>query len=491
MKRNTHTRLLAIALGALVAFPAQADAQWSQVYEQAYLQAPHNWVFRTEHPAADRLFNAFDYGHAILYEKLYTSRGKAVEELEVKQYNYLTTKLLVNPPRVPLEELAIEPTYGRLAPEARAMFEWAHILHRQAYDILADDRLNATEQRREIDRLVRYYKTRPSLAFSSKPKTMALMQEQPYSLAFRNNYPKFNGLIWAYHWLQVGLYEPLVTGATADARRAGVLGAVARFKSMVVDAPEHLPYVMPMTAAVAPEFAKQYQELAIIFDNLHSMHDVISDILANPSVPRNRKRAEILIAAEQYRDDTTEVMSVDGWLRMSAMMGVENMGGVATDVFTPRPTPSVERGYVMRHDREGNMIGEHAGHEMAATPTPAADAHAGHQMPGMAAPANDSAQVNDVLKRFFAALDSGDVAAISPMLAAGATVAITGVTVPAADRASALARAFTGQGRGEVRSIQVNGQVAWATWRGEALATTVSVVLSKTTTGWLIVQLQR
>ena len=34
----------------------------------------------------------------------------------------------------------------------------------------------------------------------------------PYSLAFRQHYPKFNGLIWAYHWLQVGIYEPLVVG---------------------------------------------------------------------------------------------------------------------------------------------------------------------------------------------------------------------------------------------------------------------------------------
>ena len=41
---------------------------------------------------------------------------------------------------------------------------------------------------------------------------------------------------------------------------------------------------MPMTAAVAPEFARRYPEFAIIFDNLHSMHDVISDVLANDSV---------------------------------------------------------------------------------------------------------------------------------------------------------------------------------------------------------------
>lgn len=487
--QRTHSRRIMVALGLLLAAPTGAHAQWSQVYEQAYLQAPHNWVFRTEHPAADRLFNAFDYGHAILYEKLFTRVGD-VKELEEKQYTYLTTKLLVNPPRVPLEELAIEPTYGRLAPEAKAMFEWAHLLHRQAYDVLADARLDSLARQREIQRLIAYYKTRPGLAFSSKPKTMALMQEQPYSLAFRNGYPKFNGLIWAYHWLQVGLYEPLVTGSSEDERRAGVLGAVARFKAMVVDAPTHLPHVMPMTAAVAPEFARQYPELAIIFDNLHSMHDVISDILANPMVPRNRKRAEILVAAERYRDDTTEVMSPEAWLRMSAMMGVENMGGLATDVFTPRPVPTVARGYVMRHDREGNMIGEHAGHVMPASAA-AANPHAAHQMPGAAGLASDSSLASDALSRLFSSLEAGDARAVAALLTDSASVVIAGIAVPVVDQANSLVRAFIGQGNGNVRSLRVTGAVAWATWEGPSLATTVSVVLSRIGSEWKLVQLQR
>ena len=52
---------------------------------------------------------------------------------------------------------------------------------------------------------------------------MALMGEQPNSLAFRKRYPKFNGLIWAYHWMQVGLYEPLLVGRTAEERQADYL----------------------------------------------------------------------------------------------------------------------------------------------------------------------------------------------------------------------------------------------------------------------------
>ncbi len=356
--------MIAAALAAALVIPARSvRAQWSTVYEQFYLPAAHNFEFRTNYPAADRLFNAFDYGHAILYEKLWTRPLDAAQLLEEREYAFLTTQLLNRPPRLPLIEDAIEPMYARLAPEAKLMFEWAHILHRQVYDVLADERLDAVAKNRELQRVQTYYLSRPDLAFSLKPKNMSLMQEQPYSLAFRQGFPKFNGLIWAYHWLQVGLYEPLVVGRSVVERQAGVAATVARFRQMLPRAPEGFPVVMPMTAAIAPTFAAQWPELAIIFDNLHSMHDVISDILANPAVPRGGKRALILKAAAAYRDDTTDVMTVEGWRRMTEMMGVHNQGGPAVGFLPALPIPSLARGFVMRHDKDGKMLGDHDHHE--------------------------------------------------------------------------------------------------------------------------------
>ena len=375
---------------ASLSLPVPLAAQWVTTYEQFYLQAPHNWTFRNNYQSADRLFNAFDYGHAILYEKLWTMPNASPAELEVKQYEYLTKRVLVRPPRVPLEEGAIEIKYVQLAPEAKQMFEWAHILHRQLYDVLADERLDQAAKDGEVQRLIDYYKTRKDVAFSSKPKSMKLMQEQPYSLAFRKQYPKFNGLIWGYHWLQVGLYEPLMVGRTVEERQAGVRATTARFWQMLQDPPRSFPYQMPMTPAVAPVFSARYQEAAIIFDNLHSMHDVISDILANDSVPRNRKRAEILLAAERFRDDTSYVMTPQAWLTMAGHMGIENMGGLSVGFLPTLPTPTVTYGAVMSHDdRTGAMVGfksgqatggEHAGHT-AATPTPAQTG--ARPMPGM------------------------------------------------------------------------------------------------------------
>src|SRR5687768_10437487 len=205
ISRFTLATLLAVG----IALPT-ASAQWVTTHEQFYLQAPHNWQFRRHYPGADRMFNAFDYGHAILYETLWRTPNAPVARLEEREYAFITGHLLNRPPALPLEEAAIEIEYARLVPEAKLMFEWAHILHRQLYDALADERLSAAAKDAEVARLVAYYKSRPDLAFSSRPKSMDLMEGQRYSLAFRQSYPKFNGLIWAYHWLQVGLYEPLL-----------------------------------------------------------------------------------------------------------------------------------------------------------------------------------------------------------------------------------------------------------------------------------------
>lgn len=362
MTYNAFPRLL--CAGLLVASSvSSASAQWTTVSEQYYLPASHNWVFRKQHPVADRLFNAFDYGHAILYEVLWSRPGAAASVLEVQQYDYITRRLLVNPPKLPLEEAAIAPAYSRLVPEAKLMFEWAHVLHRQIYDVLADNRLDEAQRDREVARLVAYYRSRPDLAFSVKPKSMNLMEGQPYSLAFRKGYPKFNGLIWGYHWLQVGLYDALLAGRTPDERSALITAAVARFQQMLVDPPRSLPHVMPMTPGIAPLFTKRYPDAAAIFDNLHSMHDVISDILANDAVPRDRKRDQILAAARRYRDDTTEVISPEDWTGMATSMGVENQGGPVVGVLADPPTPTVELGAVMRHD---TAAGAHAGHRMPA-----------------------------------------------------------------------------------------------------------------------------
>jgi hypothetical protein len=292
----------------------------SPPYEQSYLHGSYNWAFRRRFSRADRLLNAFDYGHAILYQTLIT-RDEAAARIDGPEFDLITTRILPNPPNVPLDEAAIGPDYAKLVPELLALFDWAHVFHRQLYDIWGAEGKTDASRDADVARALRYYRSRPDLALSVRPKSMALMEGQPYSRTFRRQDPKFNGLLWSYHWFQLALYDALMTGTTEREVRAGVDTVVAQFFGMIADAPSRMPPQMPMAPAVAPRFAARYPEAAIVFDNLHALHDVVADILASPEVGPARKREAILVAAAAYRDDTTAVTSVDEWRRMAEMMG--------------------------------------------------------------------------------------------------------------------------------------------------------------------------
>ena len=278
--------------------------------EQFYYPGSFNWRFLDTYPEAARLFHAFDYGHAVLYERLTTAPHGDAAWLEQGKFDYLTGDLLVRPPRLPISEEALFPSYAERYWPAVLTFDWAHAFHRQVYDALSDERLAPASRDSLVERLTDYYLSRRDVALAAVPKSMALMMEQPYSETFLRAYPRFNGLIWAYHWLQVGLYEPLVVEQTAAGRRAGVDAAVARFRAMI---PDGFPAAMPMTPMVAPVFTARHPRAAAVFDNLHSLHDVISDILLSDLVPPDTKRAAIEAALEEYRDGTRNVMSEAEW----------------------------------------------------------------------------------------------------------------------------------------------------------------------------------
>jgi hypothetical protein len=301
--------------------------------EQFYYPGGFNWEFLRGYPEAARLFNAFDYGHAVLYELLYTRRESAGPALD-REYRYLTTDLLVRPPRFAIAEEVVMPSYAKVAWRAKLMFDWAHSLHRQIYDVYADDRLSSTQRDALVERLTDYYSSNRKYAFTDRPKSMALMDEQYFSQAFRKAHPNFNGLIWAYHWLQVGLYEPFLEGKSNAEKKAGVQATVGRFWAMLENPPSHMPKMMPMTSAVAPRFSTAHPRAAVIFDNLHMMHDIISDILTADEIPRERKGRVIDEQLDRLQDSTRDTLSMDEWRMMAEHMGgVDAMGGPATGIL--------------------------------------------------------------------------------------------------------------------------------------------------------------
>jgi hypothetical protein len=85
---------------------------------------------------------------------------------------------------------------------------------------------------------------------------MDVMDGQYFSLAFRERLSQVQ---------RPDLGVSLAAGRTvraadgrvhAEERQAGVRATVARFWQMLEDAPENMPRLMPMTAAVAPTFCR-------------------------------------------------------------------------------------------------------------------------------------------------------------------------------------------------------------------------------------------
>lgn len=402
------------AVVLLLLGPAAGAHAQDQRDEQFYYPGKFNWAFLKIYPEGGRLFNAFDYGHAVLYERLFTKPAPEREAALEKEYQFLTTNLLIRPPRFAVAEEVIEPAYAKMAWQAKQMFDWAHVLHRQIYDSYADERLSPDARDSLIERVTDYYLSRKDYAFAAAPKSMTLMDEQYFSQGFRKAHPKFNGLIWAYHWLQVGLYEPLILGKTAAEKKAGVKATLARFWSMLDDAPKNFPTMMPMTSAIAPNFSAKHPRAAVIFDNLHMMHDIISDILVADTIPRERKRAVIYAQLAEFRDGTRNLISLDEWRHMAEMMGgAAMMGGPATDLLKGAPAGGEMAG--MHHEDLKPGAPDSAVHAHPAA-LPADTAGHAHPMTPSAKPmpeATEHAHPSPVAGRAGAAIPGHEHAAVS------------------------------------------------------------------------------
>lgn len=255
-----------------------------------YLPGRYNFATQRVYPELNAMLNVIDIGHGALAEILITTKdeARAIELIEKDLFNRVARMFLGKEPRPrfsPSEE-TVAPEGVKLAWRVNKAFDWTHFLHRQVYDILSDDRVADKDQ--SIREALGYYLTEPERTFPLKIKSMQLMEGQPFSGYWKERYPRFNGAIWAYHWLQLAANEALLE-PDPEARRRKIDTAVGEFKKMFSD-PSRLPKHMPMAHEISPTFAKRFPEIAATFDNLHSFHDIYMDILTNPAV-RNKRDA--------------------------------------------------------------------------------------------------------------------------------------------------------------------------------------------------------
>ena len=297
-----------VAAMAFMALVLVACSQFEPRDKRFYYRALWNFSLREDLAELDSEFNGVDFGHSNLYENLLLTDGKDVPAIEDKARKQ-TLAFIASKPRLNPNEEAIAPTYMKLAWRAQNTFDEAHALHRATYDIVVSDE---PDKDRAIRNVLAYYQE-SAYAITAKRLDHYRLDQFPYSKAFRTKFPLFNATIWAYHYLQVAVYDPLEAAPDLAAKTQAVRPILTTYHSYLEQPPVQWTF-MPLTAELSPAFAARYPEVANIFDNLHMLHDNISDILASELLPTwETKRAEIYRIVNTYylaSADTTNPMIV-------------------------------------------------------------------------------------------------------------------------------------------------------------------------------------
>lgn len=276
MKRIVCVMLLLIAF---LSTESQAGPAWYPVPKEAY-------QFGDLYPEAQQLLFAFDYGHALVYERLLLNKGKIddPEKFEKQILNEIIS-ILKNPPKVKVDEDDIAPQYVYTFPLLLDLFDWSHLLHQYVLDVLATSKDRGQPMVDRINELVAKYQSNRPVAITDVCKTMLFMDGHFFSKAFRRKFPSFNLLIWSYHWFQIRLYEDLLR-PTRQERDLAVKRTTKEFWDLISNLPDSAEFdMMPETAKEAPTLARLFPTVPAAFDNNHMLHDIVSDLLTSERVP--------------------------------------------------------------------------------------------------------------------------------------------------------------------------------------------------------------
>ena len=258
------------------------NKQRNHIYPQRGVY--NNAIYNVRDLALD--LNAIAVGHAFAYEDIVTGKAK---DLETKTYQKINW-VLKNPPKFMPDEGNISPTFGRKYGVLEQVFEWAHIFHAQTVDVLASSKLTNEEKEAEIEKLYQFYLTKVPYAITGLPMNMGYLDSQPYSKAFRQKYPKVNGLFWGYHWLQGTMYD-LLYEKTLEEQKQAYKQVGKQYHTKELYRTDRA--FMPMFAELSPKFARRFPAISNTFDNLHMLHDMVNDILASDWLTPQQKDEQI------------------------------------------------------------------------------------------------------------------------------------------------------------------------------------------------------
>jgi hypothetical protein len=295
MKHKPLFVLCGLTLTLFTVSALSACGEFEPRDKRFYYRALWNFALRENLKELDIEFNGVDFGHSNLYENLLLTGAKDVPAIEDRArretLQFIQSRPVLNP-----NEEAIAPNYMKLAWKAQNTFDEAHALHRATYDIYVSDLSDKASALRKV----RAFYQESAYAITAKQLDHKRLDNFPYSKAFRRKFPLFNATIWAYHYLQVAVYDPLAAAPNLETKQQVVAPILRTYHGYLEHPPVDWTF-MPLTAELSPKFAAEYPEIANIFDNLHMMHDNISDILTNDLLPTwEEKRKEISRITQTY-----------------------------------------------------------------------------------------------------------------------------------------------------------------------------------------------
>jgi hypothetical protein len=338
--------------------------------------SPSDAAFRAQHPDVDVLLDAFERGRAILYGRRLGAAHAPAGQTDDSIYEELRSGLR-QPGRM------VTTTFTPAVSSAEALFDRAYEFRRRVYDILADSRI--ADRVAAVEQATDDYLRQPTPALPAEPKSLQLTdahEGHDSAQGVRQEYPKVSGLVWAYQWLELALFEPLLAYDTPEERRAGVAATVSRFREMLEHAPSGLPSEMPTAPAIAPSLAQRHPRAAAIVDNVHVLHHVIADILTDTHADAG---PAVQDAIETFVNPQHLVVSRDEWVLMSLRRGIWWQGGPAIGKMD-----EPERNRRIQHTGHGRMplpgmgdvpadLTEPSGRSQPREgQTPAGDAHGQH-----------------------------------------------------------------------------------------------------------------
>ncbi|MBI3300971.1 MAG: hypothetical protein HYZ72_02680 [Deltaproteobacteria bacterium] len=234
-----------------------------------YLRGPWNWAVSRHLPELQKEFNGIDFGHAHLAETLLrTDEDATIEQARLEVLTFINSK-----PTLPPDEAFIASTFQRLAWASQNLFDWAHQLHRDLYDLFAAD--NVPDKEAAYRQILDNYLAQPQAITPHALDHAGALWSFPESRNFVRRFPKFNAQIWSYHWLQAKVAE-VQLGRTVAEQQTRLKPVLVEYHGYLNNPPLHwtfMPMFHDLFATLEAKRNRIYQLLEIYLHRNHRAGD--------------------------------------------------------------------------------------------------------------------------------------------------------------------------------------------------------------------------